>query len=418
VLLKYFSQAKPASQQEEIGFLDLDQYSRVYPYVKKACALDLFKCSEGRFYAHRFISQKDFLTWFFKLKYFDQPSYLKKKYPFVPNTHFRSWLQARNLNLLPGKRRTYQDVQEILYRDSVSASHFDQPYEIGLFLNNKDINVTNYNNLREIEMIRKKLTERIDKLVKKKKRTKEEKSYLEILKRNRLAFLDLKHSLITRPYILRGRPFSPEKMDLIRKYALQEVLYRHSYDYSSNADYRKHNLITAVKKFDEKVFQPGEVIDFWEIVSDKDLSDFVYGWVIVQDSEQWQFGGGLCGSSTMIYLPSWMSGLEILERRNHSKYFTYLYPPEEIGLDATIYQPSPNLKIRNNTSHPILFNVEDDEEKGILTLEIIGNRPYKNIKVEGPIKEGDKYVKWIRHIEDFDGKITSDTVESRYREIE
>ena len=39
---------------------------------------------------------------------------------------------------------------------------------------------------------------------------------------------------------------------------------------------------------------------------------------------------------------------------------------------------------------------------------------YKNIKIEGPIFVNRNYVKWIRHYEDFDGKVTSDVLESRY----
>ena len=159
---------------------------------------------------------------------------------------------------------------------------------------------------------------------------------------------------------------------------------------------------------------PGGVIDYWKIISDKHLWDFKFGWVIAQGEAKWQFGGGICGSSSMVFLPSWKAGLEIVERRNHSQYYTDLYPMEDIGLDATVYRPRPNLRIKNNMESPIVYNVKDDTENQILTVEVIGNKDYKNVRIEGPIFVNRNAIKWIRHYEDFGGKVVSDVLESRY----
>ena len=419
VLLKYFSDVSPKFTKEvKVGFKDIRPTSRTFNYIEKGCQLNLFDCSVEKFHPHQTISQRDFLEWFFKLKYFKNPNFLKEKYSLIINKHLRLWVEARRLNLFSGSKITYKVLQDFLYRNKVVEANFNQSFREGLVLDSQEINAKNYHNLKEIDLIQNNLKKIISNFEKKTKLTVKEENYLKEQKKNLKAFQKLKESLIESPYVLRQRPdMDPEVTRAIRNYDLQEVLYSHSYDYSRNAAYRKYNLVTGVKKMNGKVFLPGEVIDYWKIISDKRLWDFRYGWVIANGTEEWLFGGGICGSSSLVFLPSWKSGLEILERRNHSKYFTYLYPMEDIGLDATVFRPRPNLKMRNNTDSPIVFNVIDDKEKQVVTVEVIGNSTYKDVRIEGPIFVKWNHVKWIRHFEDFDGKIKSEILESRYDAI-
>ena len=419
VLFKYFADVIPKSKKKvNIDFEDIEQKSKAFHYVEKGCQLNLFDCSKEEFHPDEAISQKNFLEWFFKFKYFEEPNFLKKKNSLLMDAHLRLWLEARRLNLLSGTEITYKVLQDFLYRNEVVEANFNQPFREGLIIDSNEINEKNYHNLKEIDLIQNNLEQIVSNFKKKKKLTSKEKNYLKEKEKNIKDFQKLKKSLIENPYILHQRPdLSPKIAQSVQDYGLQEVLYSYSYDYSKNAAYRQHNLTTGVKKMHGKVFKPGEVIDYWKILSAQGLWDFKYGWVIANGTEEWQFGGGICGSSSLVFLPSWKSGLEIMERRNHSKYFTYLYPMEDIGLDATVYRPRPNLKMRNNTDSPIVFNVIDDKEKQVITVEVIGNSFYKDVRVEGPIFVKWNHVKWIRHFEDFDGKITSEILESRYDAI-
>ncbi len=416
VLLKYFPDVKSKSNNDvEIVFEDVDSDSNAYVYVERGCKLGLFDCSEEKFNPNQSISQMDFLDWFFQLKYHKKSNYLNKKYPLISSRHLRVWLDARRLNLLADNLITYKTFREFLYRYKVVEANLGMPFREGLMINYTEINAKNYHNLKEIDYITKNLESIIKNLEGKKKLNTEEKDYLNDTIMNLMAFNELKNSLLESPYVLRAQPdTNPDVTRIIRKYNLQEVLFSYSYDYSHNALYRKHNLKTGVEKMNGKVFVPGGVIDYWKIISDKHLWDFKFGWVIAQGKAKWQFGGGICGSSSMVFLPSWKAGLEIIERRNHSQYYTDLYPMENIGLDATVYRPKPNLRMRNNMESPIVYNVINDEENQILTVQVIGNKDYKNIKIEGPIFVSRNHVKWIRHYEDFDGKVTSDALESRY----
>ena len=329
----------------------------------------------------------------------------------------RRWRETRRLNLLIDNRITYGTFQNLLYRNEVVEANLNQPFSHSLTLDFEDINLENYHNLDEIDFIQSNL-ERIVSNLGKKKNTSKEIRYLRKLKKQIRAFDELGEILVERPYLLQQRPdFGPDVTRAVRKYGLHDVLYSYSYDYSKNAAYRQHNLTTGVTNIHGMVFQPDDVIDFWKILLEKGLYKFRYGWVIADGTEKWQFGGGICGSSSLVFLPSWKSGLEILERSHHSQYFSYLYPIADIGLDATVYRPRPNLKIRNNTNDPIIFNVIDDKEKKIITIEIIGNSQYKEVRIEGPIFISRRHVKWIRHLEDYNGRVVSETLESRYNVI-
>ena len=408
-----------SKKKVKIAFTDIKPTSKAFYYAQKGCELNLFDCSAEKFNPYQTISQRDFLEWFFKLKYMKNPSYLKNKYPFIRSNHLRVWLEARRLNLLSDNRITYKAIQDFLYRHKVVEANFNQAFREGLVVNSEEIDAKNFHSLKEIDLIIDNLDEIVENFEGKKKLNVKEENYLNKQKKNLKTFQQLKGSLLESPYILQQRPgLDPEVTRAVRDHGLQEILFSHSYDYSKNAAYRKYNLTTGVKKMHGKVFEPGEVIDYWKIISDRNLWDFKYGWVIANGTEEWLFGGGICGSSSLVFLPSWKAGLEILERRNHSKYFTSLYPMQDIGLDATVYRPRPNLKMRNNTDSTIVFNVIDDKENQIITVEIIGNQSYKNIRIEGPIFINRNYIKWIRHFEDFDGKITSEILESRYYAVQ
>ncbi len=416
VILKYYDR-HPAIQPVDMAFQDIPENSRVEAYVQEGCDLGLFRCSGKYFFPYRPINQHDFLKWFFRLKYHKNPDFLTSRYPKIKTETLRSLREARYLNLLTQDRITYRSLQQFLYRNGVAEANLNQPFSYILTVDFDDINLTNYHNPNEIDVIQGNL-KRIISNLEAKKNTSKEIRYLRSLKKQVDAFEELKQELATRPYILHKRPdLDPAVTRAVRTYSLQEVLYSYSYDYSRNAVYRQHNLLAGVKKIHGRVFQPGEIINFWKILTEKGLWEFRYGWVIAGGGEEWQFGGGICGSSSLVFLPSWKAGLEILERAHHSKYFTYLYPIEDVGLDATVYRPRPNLKIRNNTLHSIVFNVVDDKENKTVTVEVIGNSPYREIRIEGPVFVGWNHVKWVRYLEDFSGKVVSDILESRYSAI-
>lgn len=66
-----------------------------------------------------------------------------------------------------------------------------------------------------------------------------------------------------------------------------------------------------------------------------------------------EYGGGLCQIGTTMFRGAVDSGLQVTERRNHSYRVSYYEPA---GTDATIYEPSPDFKFKNDTDKHILIN--------------------------------------------------------------
>jgi vancomycin resistance protein YoaR len=68
-----------------------------------------------------------------------------------------------------------------------------------------------------------------------------------------------------------------------------------------------------------------------------------------------EYGGGLCQIGTTAFRTALEGGMPITERRNHSYRVRYYEPA---GTDATLYEPSPDFKFRNDTANWILITGE------------------------------------------------------------
>jgi vancomycin resistance protein YoaR len=79
-----------------------------------------------------------------------------------------------------------------------------------------------------------------------------------------------------------------------------------------------------------------------------------------------EIGGGICQTSSTLYLACLMSNLEITERYAHR------YVPAYIawGMDATVSWGGPDYKFTNNTLYPV--KIITKYEKGYLTVQILG----------------------------------------------
>lgn len=75
-----------------------------------------------------------------------------------------------------------------------------------------------------------------------------------------------------------------------------------------------------------------------------------------------EIGGGLCQIGTTTFRASMTSGLDITERRNHSYAVSYYFDDANNlpGTDATIYDPAPDMKFKNDTGHWLLFETRID----------------------------------------------------------
>lgn len=87
-----------------------------------------------------------------------------------------------------------------------------------------------------------------------------------------------------------------------------------------------------------------------------------------------EIGGGLCQIGTTTFRMAMNSGMNITQRQNHSLVVRYYNDPKNgnPGTDATIYDPSPDFKFKNDTGAHLLITTEMNTTTGDLSFTLWG----------------------------------------------
>lgn len=128
---------------------------------------------------------------------------------------------------------------------------------------------------------------------------------------------------------------------------------------SATLDEKKHNLRLAADHIRRYVVMPGEVFSFWRTVGNPNTSEFACSRSIRGGVLQLERGGGLCQASGIIHHLALVAGLEVVERHNHSKdLYTDATRFCPLGSDATVAYGYRDLRVRNTTQTPIMFDLQ------------------------------------------------------------
>lgn len=110
---------------------------------------------------------------------------------------------------------------------------------------------------------------------------------------------------------------------------------------------RVHNIRVTATSIQDYLMAPGDTFDYSKIIEQTEAK---FGYkeapVILNGSLVPGIGGGICQVSTTLYNAVLRSGLEIVERRNHSLPVSYV----PLGQDATFASNYINFKFRNSTN--------------------------------------------------------------------
>ncbi|MCI8424508.1 MAG: VanW family protein [Adlercreutzia sp.] len=118
---------------------------------------------------------------------------------------------------------------------------------------------------------------------------------------------------------------------------------------------RRENIRLGAEAIDGVVIQPGEEFSFNDVVGDTTSENGYQEAPVINNGEVAQGdGGGVCQVSTALYNAAVKADLEITERHPHSVPSDYA----PIGLDATIVYGTFDLRIRNNTDHPVTIHAK------------------------------------------------------------
>ncbi len=119
---------------------------------------------------------------------------------------------------------------------------------------------------------------------------------------------------------------------------------------------RRHNIKVGAAKLNGVIIEPeGEFSLVKTLGAIEASTGYLPELVIKGNKTIPEFGGGLCQIGTTTFRAVLASGLPILERRNHSYRVSYYEPA---GTDATIYDPKPDFRFKNDTGHAILIQTK------------------------------------------------------------
>ena len=83
-------------------------------------------------------------------------------------------------------------------------------------------------------------------------------------------------------------------------------------------------------------------------------------------------GGGVCQVSTTTFRAALNAGLPITERKAHAYRVGYYEQDSKPGIDATVYNPTADLKFKNDTGHYILIQTKVDTKNMTMEVAIYG----------------------------------------------
>jgi vancomycin resistance protein YoaR len=176
---------------------------------------------------------------------------------------------------------------------------------------------------------------------------------------------------------------------------ISEVLGVGVSDFSGSPRNRRSNIRNAVKKLNGVLIKPGD--DFSAIKYTEPYTTeggYLPELVIKGDELKPEIAGGLCQLGTTLFRMAMNSGMPITQRRNHSLVVSY-YGDLTNGLpgtDATLYDPAPDFRFKNDTGNYVLLQTEMDEEKGDLVFTLWGTNDGRKGWYEPPVVK-----RWINY---------------------
>ncbi|MFA7244339.1 MAG: VanW family protein [Patescibacteria group bacterium] len=165
------------------------------------------------------------------------------------------------------------------------------------------------------------------------------------------------------------------------KYGLKELVSTGVTTFTGSPSNRIHNINVGAAAINGALLAPGETFSTLGRLGKIDASTgYLPELVIKNDKTVPDYGGGLCQVSTTLFRAALNSGMEIVERQNHSYRVSYYEPP--VGMDATIFDPAPDFKFKNNYNSYILIQAQVVGTK--ITFQFYGTKDSRIISIGTP----------------------------------
>ncbi len=167
---------------------------------------------------------------------------------------------------------------------------------------------------------------------------------------------------------------SPEiKTGDVNNMGIKELIGRGSSRFRGSISSRIHNIALASSRFNGVLVKPGEIFSFNKALGDVSIyTGYKEAYIIKDGKTVLGDGGGVCQVSTTFFRAILDTGLPVVERRAHAYRVGYYEQDSPVGFDATVYDPSPDLKFKNDTPGHLLIQTYVNTRAATLVFEIYG----------------------------------------------
>ncbi|HAU39609.1 MAG: von Willebrand factor A [Candidatus Peregrinibacteria bacterium GW2011_GWF2_43_17] len=169
----------------------------------------------------------------------------------------------------------------------------------------------------------------------------------------------------------------------LQELGIEELISTGYTNYYGSPYNRTLNIAVGLSKFDGILVAPDEEFSFVTTLGTVDGSTGYYKELVITENEtRPEYGGGLCQVSSTMYRAALYAGLPITARTEHSYAVSYYAYPSGYGIDATIYQPSPDLKFVNDTGAYILIQAYTEGTDAY--IKFYGTNDGRTVVMDGP----------------------------------
>lgn len=164
------------------------------------------------------------------------------------------------------------------------------------------------------------------------------------------------------------------QIDEVNDLGIVELLGVGKSNFKGSPRNRRHNIAVGAAAVNGTLVAPGEEFSLLKVLGKVDAAaGYLPELVIKGNKTVPEFGGGLCQIGTTMFRATLAAGLPVTARRAHSYAVTYYNNEKGLpGTDATIYDPAPDYRFRNDTGHHVLIisKIKGDE----LFFEVWGTK--------------------------------------------
>lgn len=174
------------------------------------------------------------------------------------------------------------------------------------------------------------------------------------------------------------------RSDTLTELGLTQRIGSATTNFSGSPANRRFNIVLGQQKLDGKLIKPSEV---YSTINNLGPIEEANGWLselVIKDNRTIpEAGGGLCQVSTTLFRAVLDAGMPIVERRNHSYRVSYYEREVGPGLDATIYDPKPDFRWRNDLKSHIF--VQSSVRGDTVTFELFGTNDGRVATIGKPV---------------------------------